>query len=576
MRHRSSVHIVLVIGLVLGCTGTGFGQVEKDPSFNIQVIERIKAQIPGWFKETDVPGLAVAVVDEKEILWQHVEGVLSRGGAQPIDPETVFSIQSMSKSFTALGVLMAVQEGLLDLDVPITAYLPDFTVNSVYEKHPERKMTLRHLLSHKAGFTHEAPLGGNYDCRPHIFEEHVLSIMDSWLRYPVGYRYAYSNLGIDLAGYILQKVSGTPFWDYIEAKVFEPIGMVFSSMDFTEIKGKKNRALGHVSPRISIPDGIPVEIPMIPAGGVYTNILDMAEYMRFHINKGMMDGKQILDRNLIEDMHTPQFPEFGEKAGYGLCLVKAFAGPTYYLTHGGGGYGFISSMTMFPELKLGIVTLTNSGLSRISAGRIIDIVQRLLDEKYPSHQALSNEFDGSEYNPMPESENRIKKAMGIYQGNIIIGEEDGIIGIRMGRDFYPLKMYEGKEGLAGGFGRSSELRFKPELNGRPGSLVILNRAEGSTSIHDFHKPDKAQDDPGPDKPEWAGYLGSYRYLNWGRMSGPLVRISIQNGYLTLSGQRCFEHLPGLFFTFSGEALDFRGTIPTYRNIMLFRKEGYWK
>jgi len=178
------------------------------------IIEELKVKIPEWLAEADVPGAAVAVVDDTGILWKEVYGHTRRGGKESITEETLFSIQSMSKSFTALGVLMAVQDGLLDLDKPVAEYLPDFKVNSPFEEHPERKMTLRHLLSHRAGFTHEAPLGGNYDDRPHSFNEHVISIADTWLRYPVGYRYSYSNLGIDLAGYILQEKAGIPFWDY--------------------------------------------------------------------------------------------------------------------------------------------------------------------------------------------------------------------------------------------------------------------------------------------------------------------------------------------------------------------------
>lgn len=563
--------------LVLGCSlpAGGAVQVEKDSALTERVVEKIKAGISGWFKEADVPGLAVAVVDDEKILWKHVEGTTERGGGQAIDPETIFSIQSMSKSFTALGVLRAVQEGLLDLDEPITSYLPDFTVNSIYEDHPEKKMTLRLLLSHKAGFTHEAPLGNNYDCRPHAFEEHVLSIMDSWLRYPVGYRYSYSNLGIDLAGYILQKMSGKPFWDFIEEKVFEPLEMKSSSMDFSAIKKIENRALGHVLPNQHVPDGIPVDIPLIPSGGVYTNILDMANYMRFHINKGVLDGVRIIDKELMEEMHTVQIPEFKERAGYGLGLLKAFIGPTYFLTHSGGGYGFISSMIMFPELKLGVVTLTNAHGSRVGAGQIINIVQSLLDEKFSSPQVLSG-FDGTGYTPVPIEEKCVQRIRGIYDGGYFITEKEGVFGIRQGKDFYPLSMYKGKEGLVGGFGKNSEARFKADLNGRPGSMVVLNRETGSTAIYDYHKPEKSMDTSGPDKPEWAAYLGIYRYLSWGRMSGSMTRVAVRDGYLSLSGLRCFEHLPGLFFTHNGEALDFRGTIPTYRNIMLFRRKGHWK
>jgi len=200
--------------------------------------------MPEWLKQKDTPGAAIAVVDDKSVLWSEVYGHTSRAKDKAVTPRTLFSIQSMSKSFTALGVLMAIQDGLLDLDAPITDYLPDFSVRSRYEDRPERKMTLRHLLSHRAGFSHEAPVGSNYDSRPTTFEEHVLSISDTWLRYPVGYRYSYSNMGIDLAGYILEKKSGQPFAAYIRDKILIPLGMNDSTLDIATILKAENRAVG--------------------------------------------------------------------------------------------------------------------------------------------------------------------------------------------------------------------------------------------------------------------------------------------------------------------------------------------
>jgi hypothetical protein len=108
--------------------------------------------------------------------------------------------------------------------------------------------------------------------------------------------------------------------------------------------------------------------------------------------------------------------------------------------------------------------------------------------------------------------------------------------------------------------------------GKPGTLMHVNRQSGTCRYYDFHKPEASQDEPGPNKPEWQKFLGSYKILSWGRMGGGIVRVGIKDGYLTWNGGRCFEYLPGLFFNFHGEALDFRGTIPTARNIMLFRKK----
>jgi len=445
-----------------------------------EVIRGLQDGLPVWIKERDVPGAAVAVVDDKEVLWQGVYGHTSRAKDRPVTPRTLFSIQSMSKSFAALAVLMAVQEGLVDLDRPITDYLPDFAVHSRFEASPETKMTLRHLLAHRAGFTHEAPVGGNYDSRPHTFAEHVLSISDTWLRYPVGERYSYSNLGIDLAGWVLEKKSGVPFPKYVLEKVLAPLGMADSTLDIEAVLKAEDRAVGHIAAAIRVDGGIPVAVPMVPAGGVYTNIVDMARYLMFHINKGRVGETQRLRPDLVEAMHTVQFAAKGERSGYGLGLVSNRFGPETHLTHGGGGYGFTSRMDIYPWLRLGVVVLTNSEQNAVVRG--------------------------------------------------VSGVVNGAVAARIGPPD------PGNQGPPAGAGR----------------------------------PLPASDGPGPNKPEWKSYLGSFRTLMWGRTFGFPVNVSVADGYLTMNGARCLEHLPGLFFTPDGEALDFRGTAATFRNIQLIR------
>jgi CubicO group peptidase (beta-lactamase class C family) len=162
------------------------------------VIAQYRAQIPALMAQESIPGLAVALVDGDRVVWQEGFGSTDDHGGSSVTVDALFSAQSMSKVFTATAVMQAVQYGRLDLDEPITTYLPGFTVNSAFETHPERRITLRMLLSHTAGFTHEAPLGNSYAPEPGDFDAHVRSISDTWLRFPVGTGYAYSNLGIDL------------------------------------------------------------------------------------------------------------------------------------------------------------------------------------------------------------------------------------------------------------------------------------------------------------------------------------------------------------------------------------------
>ena len=112
-------------------------------------------------QKDNIPGLAIAVVDDQNILWDEGFGYTDWDRQTPVTPSTLFSIQSMSKSFTATAAMFAAQDGLVDLDAPITTYLPNFHVHSIFEEHPEQKMTLRILLSHTAGFPHDAAYGGN-------------------------------------------------------------------------------------------------------------------------------------------------------------------------------------------------------------------------------------------------------------------------------------------------------------------------------------------------------------------------------------------------------------------------------
>ena len=119
------------------------------------------------------------------------------------------------------------------------------------------------LLGHTAGFTHEAPIGNNFELDPGEFDAHVASISETWLRFPVGTGYAYSNLGIDLAGSILERVYGRPFSDVMRDVLLAPLGMEHSTFDRSEIRATADRAVGHVFPA---PD-VPLDVPMTAAGG---------------------------------------------------------------------------------------------------------------------------------------------------------------------------------------------------------------------------------------------------------------------------------------------------------------------
>ena len=368
-----------VVAFILSATVTAPspGLAQAAPAFGDDnpIIEKYRQLIPQLMAEQKVPGLAIAVVDDAHVLWAEGFGFTDDDHKVAVNSDTVFSVQSISKNFTAAAVLLAVQDGLLDLDAPITTYLPDFTVHSIFEEHPERKITLRILLSHTAGFTHEAPIGNNMDLGPVDFEDHIKSISDTWLRFPVGAGYAYSNLGISLAGYILQTVTGVPFPKYVEEKLLHPIGMLNSSFDMEQIRANPNRAIGHSWP---LPK-VQLEVPLVPEGGLYASANDMAKYLQFHLNRGSVHGQPLLDPALLDEMYTVPAPAQGSREGYALGVERHtwYKGRSAVLFgHGGGGFGFQARVWWAPELKIGLAVLTNSADHNLLG----DVELRILDD----------------------------------------------------------------------------------------------------------------------------------------------------------------------------------------------------
>ena len=360
------------------------------------IIAKYREEIPQRMQVENIPGLAIAVVDNHNILWAEGFGYTDWDKRIPVTQNTLFSIQSMSKSFTATAAMFAAQDGLVDLDEPITTYLPNFTVHSIFEEHPERKMTLRILLSHTAGFPHDASYGNNQNF-PAVFsfEKHIASISDTWLLFPVGTRYSYSSEDTDLAGYILQVRSGIPFIQYVQQKVLDPLEMNDSTLDYLKVRATATRAFGHGGDPLSLRP--PVDLLMIPAGGVWTTAADMARYLQFHINEGALDGKRLLQENLVETMYTPPNPAASD-VGYALGVYPETRNGTRYIQHGGGGFGTTNYMAWYPDLKLGAVVLSNATTPGAYA---VSLCENVLDSIINSNISLYRQrFESATY-PSP-------------------------------------------------------------------------------------------------------------------------------------------------------------------------------
>jgi CubicO group peptidase (beta-lactamase class C family) len=311
--------------------------------------------------------------------------------------------------------MIAVQDGLLYLDVPIIEYFPQFKVNSRFEENPETKITLRNLLNHTSGIAHEAPIGNAREPAYGTLEEHVLSVSDTWLRHKVGERFSYSGFGYDIAAYILQLQSGRPFAEYVEDKVFTPLNMPNSSADTEFIRSHPNKAVGHMpyvkrTPQVG-------DIPYAGAGSVYASARGLATFVQFFLNGGKVDGQAILEKSLIAGMVTPSKHCTPSNYRYGLG-VMVYDKKYYALGHRGGGGGFHSAMFWYPEYKFGIVLMINSEDFKHPVTIAIDLIEENLVQKNESFEIPSVEYEAYrtlDPNTFTQFKPEWKKYIGTYR-----------------------------------------------------------------------------------------------------------------------------------------------------------------
>ncbi|MHA2247050.1 MAG: serine hydrolase domain-containing protein, partial [Candidatus Hodarchaeales archaeon] len=322
------------------------------------VIEELTSFIEGVLNERkDNLGLSIALTNDREIIWARGFGFTDHTRQERVTSDTLFSSQSLGKCFTATTFLILVSKGLVNLDDSILKYYPEFTINTIYGNPEDEitKITFRRMLNHKAGFTHEALVGNNYDYTPCSFKEHIQSISEGWLKSPVGSEMSYSNLGYDLTGYVMGLIRNKSFKDVIDKELFQLVGITNATFEIEEAL-KKSFAKGYDG-RFAYPT---VQIPMLGAGGLFISVLDVAKLISFHLRKGRIEQKQLINPDLLEEMYKPQFLETKE-FGYGLGLysVEKIENVQVY-GHAGGGYGYQTSMQWLPEFRIGVVVLSNN------------------------------------------------------------------------------------------------------------------------------------------------------------------------------------------------------------------------
>jgi len=521
------------------------------------VVGHVSETVPRLLADQDLPGLAVGVCDKSGILWSAGFGRTVRGGGVPVTTQTLFNLMSGSKMYTATAVLLAVQDGLLDLDEPLVSYLPDFTVHSTWELHPERRMTLRILLSHRSGLTHEARRGSNFDHSDVSFDDHCRSISDTWLRFPVGHHAEYGNLAFDLAAWTVERVTGPRFADYVRDVLLRPLELGRTTYDRDQIVADVDRAVGH-SDYATPP---PVRVPMVGAAGVYASVDDVLAYLAVHLR----EGAGLLDPDLLEQMYDlpGRFP--GQRLGFGLGVSTSDWGGRTVRGHSGGGFGFLCDLGWDPAAGLGVAVLANSDDHPLQAGLATQILQ-LMSPITPAHreqehhgpQTVAEETQPAVDNwpgDYVDSGSRTTR-VAVVEGTLTL-ERDGVV--------EPLRLTglgglvtEGREGAGG------EVFLLLHHHSAPGHDYLVRVVDGVVS---YRNP--ARDPAGDEESFAVDYLGSLATTLVLRRNDEGATLT-GTGYLNLPPLTLTEQGPGLWSSSVGEVLDLSTSPPTYANIPLRR------
>lgn len=296
----------------------------------------------------DQPGAAVIVVQDGKVIFRKGYGLANVELGVPIKPEMVFRIGSMTKQFTAVAVMMLVEEGKIGLDDDIRTYLTDYP-------NPGKKITVRNLLTHTSGIPEllEIKAWEKHVRDPITPDELISFFKDKPLDFAPGEKWSYSNSGYVLLGKIIEEVSGKSWTDFLRERIFKPLNLIHTDID-------DNRTIvpGHVEGYQKVGDEI-IHAPMVdmshPYGGgsIYSSVDDLAKW-----DEALYTNK-LISKSSLEQCFTPVVLNNGKTAPYGFgWMVQQFLGRKE-IHHGGRIYGFLSEGIWLPHEHLYVAVLSN-------------------------------------------------------------------------------------------------------------------------------------------------------------------------------------------------------------------------
>lgn len=374
-----------------------FGQISNEKIAKIKSVLPVIDQICKENAEKNhLPSLVYGLVVDGQVIHFNALGVTNTVENTKANKTSVYRIASMSKSITAMAILQLRDAGKLQLDEPVHKYIPEIKGQKYSADSPD--ITIRHLLTHAAGFPEDNPWG---DRQLAISDETMLKMLKKGISFSntPGVSYEYSNMGFAMLGYIIKKVTGQTYQNYTIKHILKPLGMNDTYWDYTKVP-KNQLALGY-----RWIDDKWVEQPMLgdgaygAMGGMLTTIEDFGKYMTFHLSAATSNKPEskVLKRSSLREMQQPwnfallnvenknaqgNLCPFVQSYGYGLRWVQDCE-HNINIGHSGGLPGFGSNWKILPQYGIGFVSFANRTYAPANAlnTQIMDTLIALADLK---------------------------------------------------------------------------------------------------------------------------------------------------------------------------------------------------
>jgi len=310
-------------------------------------------------RQRDQPGVSIGIVYDQELIWAKGYGFANLAKKIPATPATAYRIASISKTFTAHALLQLRDAGKLQLDDPITKWIPELKLSKIDPQSPA--ITIRHLLTHTAGIPREVD-GTYWNDMNFPSREAMLPVLARMgVVWEPDKEWKYSNVALSLAGYIVEAASGEPYAEYVARHILAPLGMsgtrVIPSTDMPTLAVGYGRRMAGKPRRI---EPFFNGAYMVPASNLASTVEDLAKYASLQFRSGPAGGAQILKGSTLAEMQRAHWVKPDWKSGWGLGWGVTRKDDKTRISHGGSVPGHRTTISMVPADKFGVIVLTNS------------------------------------------------------------------------------------------------------------------------------------------------------------------------------------------------------------------------